>query len=117
MKEDYIAQIAILSKTIIPPVDIADVASKGDIQMYINEYCNNIVDVMHRASKNASENFKVKKSKQKDKHWWNADCTNARDRHRFWWAYGSHVVVPERVLCSTATNIPNIVTEKFVEIE
>ena len=66
------------------PVDIADVASTGDVQMYINEYCNNIVDVMHRAAKNASENFKVKKSKQKAKHWWNADCTNARDRHRFW---------------------------------
>ena len=32
-------------------------------------------------------------------------------------AYGSHVVVPERVLCSTPTNTPNIVTEKFVEIE
>ena len=84
VKEDYIAQIAILSKSIIPPVDIADVASTGDIQMYINEYCNNIVDVMHRAAKNASENFKVKQSKQKAKHWWNADCTNARDRHRFW---------------------------------
>ena len=61
MKEDYIGQIAILSKSIIPPVDIADVASTGDVQMYINEYCNNIVDVMHRAAKNAS----VKKIKTK----------------------------------------------------
>ena len=118
VKEDYIAQIAILSKSIIPPVDIADVASTGDVQMYINEYCNNIVDVMHRAAKKrASENFKVKQSKQKAKHWWNADCPMQETDTGFGLAYGSHVVVPERGLCSTPTNTPNIGTEKFAEIE
>ena len=61
----------------------------ADVQSYVYDYVSTIVNLMHTAGERATVNMCSSSSKRKRKrckHWWNVECTTARNKNRFWFS-------------------------------
>ena len=64
---------------------LKEIDSHAKANQYLNNMCNNITTVMHKAVKAVNKECNERyKGKYRKKHWWDGNCLLARDRQRFW---------------------------------
>ena len=96
IRDVYSEELSKLVKNLEPPsdfnIDTVICTSTDLIQSSIDIYYENIVNRMHKAAEIAvskvtnietshNKHFRLDK---REKHWWNSECINTRNRHRFW---------------------------------
>ena len=68
-----------MSSNIVPPV------IESDIQTLVDNYYNNIVNVLLDAAESTLDSSNVCTHCSRKRHfWWNEECTTSRNRNRFW---------------------------------
>ena len=82
IQNEYAEALSGIVKEMKPP------SENLEKQAYVDEYYSKITGAMHQAADTVFqlETKSQSRSKHKRHHWWNAECTTARDRNRFWFS-------------------------------
>jgi hypothetical protein len=87
VRDMYVKAISVLSKEITIPCDVHNISTTTQMQNFVDEYCETICGVMHKAADSLVNSVgEIQHKNKRGKHWWNSDCTVARDRNRFWYS-------------------------------
>ena len=56
-----------------------------DTENLVNKYSSDIISALHKAATSALQHIPGRNTNKKvQKHWWNLNCNQAKDRHKFW---------------------------------
>ena len=84
----YQHNVCLMSKDIAIPGDTYSLNTPEQVQAFVDTYCENITNVLHKAADSAVLSIDKSKCTKKvlRKPWWSDDCRIARDRNRFWFS-------------------------------
>ena len=64
--------------------DICNNMCKKDKQVVVDQYCERLTSLLHEAVSLSTCNRDKPHGKRRKRHWWNMDCTIARDKLKLW---------------------------------